>query len=501
MTKERALHRSITERWVVTGTLVLLSPAHFGGGESDPLVDMPLLVDEASGRPLLPGASIAGALRNYLREWETGYGKPLPQPGEAEAIKRERNFKVSRLLGGFRGDDEGAQSPLIVFDSVGRLAGVELRDGVKIDPETRTAEDKKKFDLQLLAAGTEFPLRFDLAVSGDGLELRQTLTLALVGLEDGEITLGARKRRGFGLVTVKNWQVWKYNLHDKAGLLAWLSSERGWKTAHPEERPEVKEIFTKLGISLPDKKTDCRQTARLSATFALDGTLMIRSGFGEADSGPDMVHLHSARPGKKERQPVIPGTSWAGILRHRALKIARTILSNEKRDDELIVARGFVDGVFGPSEIKGGDKNTRASRVSIRESEIVDSSALVVTRVKIDRFTGGAFESALFTEQPVVGKPETRVTLDLTLRDPKEAELGLLLLLLKDLWTGDLPIGGESGVGRGRLEGVEASLETPDGSWTFKAEGEKVLVTPEAETLEKLVAAFNNEMKAKVSHE
>ncbi|MBK9231259.1 MAG: hypothetical protein IPO15_10455 [Anaerolineae bacterium] len=36
--------------------------------------------------------------------------------------------------------------------------------------------------------------------------------------------------------------------------------------------------------------------------------------------------------------------------------------------------------------------------------------------------------------------------------------MGLLLLVLKDLWTGDLPLGGESSVGRGRLAGRNARV-------------------------------------------
>ena len=32
------------------------------------------------------------------------------------------------------------------------------------------------------------------------------------------------------------------------------------------------------------------------------------------------------------------------------------------------------------------------------------------------------------------------------------------MLLLKDLWTSDLPVGGESSIGRGRLKGIQADL-------------------------------------------
>ena len=102
---------------------------------------------------------------------------------------------------------------------------------MKIGAETRTAEDQKKFDIQLLSAGTTFDLRFELLISDtdkDTDKLKTALATALVGLTDRQITLGARKRRGFGQCTVSKWEVWKYNLKDKSGLL------HGWQAnAHP----------------------------------------------------------------------------------------------------------------------------------------------------------------------------------------------------------------------------------------------------------------------------
>jgi hypothetical protein len=54
-------------------------------------------------------------------------------------------------------------------------------------------------------------------------------------------------------------------------------------------------------------------------------------------------------------------------------------------------------------------------------------------------------------------------------------EVGLMLLLLKDLWTGDLPLGGESSVGRGRLQGVSATITLDDNVWVIEAaEGKKL---------------------------
>ena len=169
----RQTHRLIRERWVIKGDLIFDTPVHFGGGTAGDFTDMPILLDELSQDPLLPGTSIAGALRNYLREWQRGDGIPFPsRPKEGsdeekneiflQRKKSEQNLAATLLFGGYRGDDDGIQSPLIIDDSIGKNVRFELRDGVAIDGTTRTAADDKKFDMELLAAGTTFPLRFEL---------------------------------------------------------------------------------------------------------------------------------------------------------------------------------------------------------------------------------------------------------------------------------------------------------------------------------------------------
>ena len=408
MNDQRSTHRSIVERIEITGNLILDTPAHFGNGEIDALTDMPLFFDEASGRPLLPGTSIAGALRSYLREVEFGFSQ-----------KEAKNSWASKIFGGIRTDDEGAQSPLIVDDALGISQGIELRDGVAIDPETRTAEDHKKFDFQLLAAGSSFDLHFELIISEgqDPKELRRYLHFALQGLEKGEITLGARKHRGFGQCHVENWQIREYNLKSKQQFCDWLESDR------LREIDEKLTIWAETPIMEPeisltvllDEKTDSesiidnRKIAHLNAKFKIDGTLLIRSGFGESDKGPDTVHLHSKRDQTKTPVAVISGTSLTGVIRQRASKICRTISDDKPVFDsagEVILKNDgnplrqadiFVDNMFGQSEIKPGEKDIHSSRITIKETEIQNPNSMVITRVKIDRFSGGALNGALFT--------------------------------------------------------------------------------------------------------
>jgi CRISPR/Cas system CSM-associated protein Csm3 (group 7 of RAMP superfamily) len=432
--------RPIVERVQITGKLELLTSAHFGGGDPDPLshVKMALLHDPLSGRPLLPGASIAGALRNYLRELELGYDQ------EAEELAKERQTWASRLFGGYKGDDEGPQSLLIVDDALAEVQAIELRDGVRINPATRTAQEDMLFSLEALPTGTTFDLSFELLVpEGKRTELLGYLALALQGFENSEISLGARKRRGFGRCRVAGWQATCYNLAEPQGLVDWLNQ----KVTASEPQP----IRPALAVS-PNGFVDAREYFEMKATFVLDGSLLIRSGFGSLDGSPDTAHLH-IRTKNGKRVPIIPGTSWAGVIRHRALKIAKTI-----RQLDSVAAANLVDSMFGAGNEKDPKAALTSSRVLVADSDISGGKAMVQTRVKLDRFTGGAYETALINQEPVWSNKTAEVKLKLRLRNPADHEIGLLLLVLKDLWTGDLPLGGESSIGRGRLTGKTATL-------------------------------------------
>ena len=447
-------------RLVVEGDLVLQTPAHLGNGEGDDLTDMLLLLDPFDGKtPVLTGASIAGALRSYLREREKGYGASV------------------LLFGGAKGDAAGEQSPLIVDDAFGRDFGTEQRDSVRIHPDSLTAADDALFNIQLWQAGTVFPLRFELVIreNDDADELKQALASALYGLAEGDITLGARKRRGYGQVQVSEWRVKTYDLTTAQGLLDWIQD--GGQFLNNQS------IQNALGVQ--SLIADSRNVFSLKASFSLNGSLLIRSGGGKDDQGPDMVHLH-AKQVNGQMEAVLSGTSLAGALRARAFRIANTLGPAK--------ASALIEDLFGQTR--------KASRVSLKENVVGNARTdLVQNRVSIDRFTGGARDTALFNEQPAFGNDASTVTVELRLIEPQSHEIGLLLLVLKDLWTGDLPLGGERSVGRGRLKGKDVALVyrhdggAPD-VWEIHAEGAAITVTGDRDGLKKYVDELNTYLKA-----
>jgi CRISPR/Cas system CSM-associated protein Csm3 (group 7 of RAMP superfamily) len=585
----RTDHRLITKRIIVRGTLVLDTPTCLGTGDADSPTDVPLLRDSLDDKyALLTGSSIAGAFRNYLREQNKGYGESDRRYdsaallfGDLFSYKDEQNItdEVEKI----KLREQDTQSPLIIDDAIStKPIQSELRDGVKIDSITRTAEDKKKYDLELLQAGTEFPLCFELLIETEDIKitlikvitvekqlaetsslptfffkwlayryknqatLLKSLAITLSGLEakndakSGEISLGMKKRRGFGRCHVKEWQVWNFDLTDASDRIAWLTLDHSWLTDPPcTKSPAIDSSIVaamkKAGLDVPEDWEDKRDRFTIQATFKLVSSLLIRSGQAETGRAPDVVHLKSYRiinqqikwlfdraiqilgelPSEidlwssenlelfffahnllkaKVLTSVLSGTSLAGVLRHRAERIVNTL---EKPTT-------IIDEIFGPDFSQDKTKKAKASRLIVHESVIENTTELVQTRIAIDRFTGGAYHGALFQEQPIFANDNTELKLEIELRQPKKHEIGLLLLLLKDLWTEDLPVGGGSSVGRGRLKGKKATMTWKDSTWEIEQNGKDSLkITPESdkEKLEAYVSELANYLKENNNNE
>jgi len=488
--------RELRERIIVTGILTLESPTHIGNDDGDGLLDMPIHLDAFEGIPLLPGSTLAGALRNYVRQHDESLAKTLF--GQVSSREDGTGESVSRT----------SESLFIIDDALGYApAGpwrLELRDGVAIDPKTRTASDAQKYDIELLAAGTQFPLSFELCLRAreDQTALLQAFAVALDGLAQGQIHLGKRKRRGFGRCHVAGWQIRRFNMQRMDDVLAWLRYDpiaqlEATKAAEPQTLAQ--DIFQELSVS---KITVQPFVCTVNAYFSLDGSLLIRS-LSEEVNDADTVHLRSWRKGKNgyQQKPVLSGTSLAGALRARALRIANTVGGRGEK---------FIDGLFGyrmkdtaeeRDRIKRGDNPLTASRLWVEETEVKQPKPLVQSRVKIDRFTGGSFPGALFSQEAIWGTDKTRINVKLNLQVAasdarKDAEIGLLLLLLKDLWTGDLPLGGESSVGRGRLTGEHATVTIDEQEWTFQADeaGRLAITGGNSASLEQYVQRFLEEV-------
>ena len=103
----------------------------------------------------------------------------------------------------------------------------------------------------------------------------------------------------------------------------------------------------------------------------------------------------------------------------------------------------------------------------------------------MDRFTGSTIDGALMETEPVWSKTGENFILRLRIDNYKNHEATLLLHLLKDLWTGDLPIGGEKSIGRGVLKGIEATLYFDKETVCLKQTKEGLQISPSSSPLAK----------------
>lgn len=427
--------RKLVARWTITGELILKSAAHFGAGTGE-AADMTIIRDARTCAPLLCGTSIAGALRSHLADVLGGY-------------RSEEASPVALLFGGASSDKDGKQSPLIVFDSIGNLQGqaVEIRDGVQINAANGTAEDKKKYDLEVLPAGTSFSLRFDLLVSciDEENQLLNLLATSLSGFSNGDIAIGARRSRGLGNISSKDWRAIRYDLSSPKGWFAWISSDY-WENnsviKNVEPVKDIREACKHAHDSIMwSQLNDYRKRHVINVDLSTIGGLLVRSAPTDHES-PDAVHIRSAG------HSILPGTSVAGVLRTQALSIARLT----RKDDDAVL---LVNSLFG----EVNEKNTTSSKLRISESFVEAGVRSRSSRICVDRFTQGVVPGALFDEEP---ENNGKVNIRIELREAKPGELGLIILVLKDLMTGNLAVGGTSSVGRGRFRGT-AQLQMDDG--------------------------------------
>jgi CRISPR/Cas system CSM-associated protein Csm3 (group 7 of RAMP superfamily) len=446
--------RALAARWVLTATLRLETAAHFGG-QDDSALDMPILRCARTGRPLLPGTSLGGALRAYLLDRLAGFLTDEIQKVNDDSFQPTPEAdRVAMLFGAVRGLDieKHTQSPLIIFDALGTLpaasASTEVRDGVMIETATGIAVDKKMFDFEVLPAGTTFNVRFDVLVSADANEneLVSLLWASLEGLHNGDIRIGLRRSRGLGEVSCGSWTARRYNLATPEGWIEWIGSDHVSEPA-PSSQLSIRDA---IQSAMPEDRNlydppDNRQRVIIEVEAAILGDLLIRSPNAQAD-GPDVMHLSSGG------RPILSGTSLTGVMRAQALRIVRLVHALSRSDAETFVSR-----LFGPREerTRNPDFQLRGSRLRVSERPVTTGQFQRVTRVAIDRFTQGVVPTALFDEQPHAGGT---VRLRFELRNPRDGEVGLLLLVLKDLLTGQLPVGGTSSVGRGVLMGLQMTI-------------------------------------------
>lgn len=428
----------IVRKLVFKCRLQTLAPLRIGSGMDDGLTDI-LILKNKQGQPFIPGTSLAGVLR-----------------GEIASVYGEQT--AAKLFGSLEGDAN--QSLLNISDVVLNEADIIVRDGVAIDPVIGVGVSGAKFDYEALERGAtgellmEATLRQqDLQWLADGFSYVHNsfaaagdcygdMAATLADLLSGGVSVGSMTAKGYGRIAGKEAVAYyDFDFRQPQGAEQWLTYLEAGK-------------LTRAAYVGSGENALAEQNFYLQADCALQGSMLIRSDDLTEEQAAEGISAVQLKSGKDY---VIPGTSWKGVLRSRAYKILLALTGQNSGK-----AKAFLENCFGFAS-EGTASQGKKSRLSVEESYISsnDLKAMAHSRNRIDRFTGGTVDSALFTDEPVWQHKlqQPVITLKACVKNCTEAEAGLLLLFLKDLWLGNANIGSGKGIGRGVLYGRHCRID------------------------------------------
>lgn len=388
--------------------IVLTSPLSTGTGNSIE-TDHDVLCDD-HGVPYLTGASVAGALRAYLHQAENATENVLF--GYTETKDKKTPMQMSRL---FFSD--------VVFEK----HTISARDGVSLD-EDKTAKDTGKFDYQIIETGAAGSIRIEAVIYGGDKFTVNVLDSVMrewvCAVNQGAIRFGFKKTRGLGCfrVTAAKQRVFDFSAAPAETAKAYLTfMQSGQNDYEP--------------FALDDTIAVCKND--WTGTFQLKqhGGISIRT-YSAKKGEPDFATLTT------NDVPVIPGSSWNGAIRARVIDILENDLQASVLKKELEEVWGKLD-----------EMKFQASQVIISESEINGGVDMKMTRVCLNRFSGGALESALYTEKShFQGKTQLSIRVKNGMGNHKWV-VALILLAVQDIQNGLLSVGGQTAVGRGIFAG------------------------------------------------
>lgn len=465
----------LVRKLIIHSKLRTQSPLRIGSGVDDGLTDI-LILKNKQGQPFIPGTALAGVLRSEMADI---YGE--------EAAKA--------LFGAIDGKAAN-QSMLNISDVVLLSKGIVVRDGVAIDELTGVAKPGAKFDFEALERGAVGEVTIELTIRQNDVDKALPisyehssysvqgdcygeLAATLADLLTRGISVGALTTKGYGKIAGKDAvAVYDFNFADAKAAKQWFAY------VSEDKLPQA----AYKGVAETAKAAE---NFYLEVACALQGAMLIRNFDVDDSKQAEGEATLSAVQLKSGEDYVIPGTSWKGVLRSRAYKI----LLNLTHDDIQLVQK-LINKLFGFAS--DGAKNIgKRSKLMVEESYISFNKlkAMTQTRNRIDRFTGSTIDSALFAEEPV-WQPKhdnAAISLKACLKSCTQAEAGLLLLLVKDLWLGNLNIGSGKGIGRGVLLGRHCRIDYAGKTYVLDA-ADGFSITGDKDELELYVQALVGEL-------
>lgn len=432
----------IMGRYTLTGTVKLISPLIIRAGVYNDILNDTvddIVVTYHDGQPFIPGTSLAGVLRQTIQD-----------------IRSD----VDNVLFGSIDEHKGMQSALQINDIPLKNTNISVRDGICIDDVLGVTKDGAKYDFEVIESGAYGTLRIDCVVREchqNQVDIIEEALKILANLLKNGISIGARTVNGFGRIASEDISLEHYDFTKPESVQDWLLRKSG------------------ATITIPEEPMVAKRDLIIDMDCYLEDTILIKSIFES--------RWEDELEGKSEDKLLtlfIPGTSVKGVLRHQCGHILHALGRGTAITNEL----------FGYSNDK--TKDSHKGRVLVNEVYFdIAYTQEEQHRIRVDRFTGGVMNGALFADHPLRNTKGEKLTFPLHIRikDCTDSEAGLAMLLVKDLMTGQVTMGANRTIGCGRIKGHSVTVKYNGESYVIDGNGK--VTGGQVETLESLVQALH----------
>lgn len=446
------------------------TPMKVGSGRSSVKTDA-LIARDVNGLPFIPGTTITGLMRHAMEQKQDGKAQAERVMGFQRGDEGQGSWlsvTEAKIIGGDGHPVDGLKSPeaLATDPFLGRFAQMPIRQHVRIGHRGVT-EQTGKFDEEIIPQGTRFC--FELELLSDEAHADYDFSTLLATLTATSFRIGAGSRKGYGKITVRDIRTRRLDLSKTDDLWAYLGKDANLATAW--------DSFTDTYKSEATSGEGDRYELRLHPV----DFLFFSNGLGDPDNGTDKAAIREEYitwsknakgldlPAWQEAKTslVVPASSVKGAIAHRTAfyynqhcAVFADMLDDDKDRIRLATKRNAaVVALFGTEGEEKGSKGKRRGHVLVSDivrKQHADTQPKILNHVKIDRFTGGAIDGALYDEEPLYAKDE-EVVLTFTLLPDKETEKAhvteAFVEALKDVCRGMLPLGGNVNHGSGCFHG------------------------------------------------
>lgn len=405
------MSRPVARTVTMTARFRALTPVHVGVGREDGAVDLPVARD-GTGRPVIPGTSLAGVLRHRVTE----------VLGDAAA---DRWF--GRTVTRTDTPRAGGASHVVVDDAPIMLvegAVPESRPHVAIDRRTGSARRGHLFTREVIPAGATAEVTVTVEVPPDAPDAGDLLAVLAATLDDRDLRVGGATTRGLGrLAAEAPPEIVERSWQGPEAVVAALTGGRRW------EAGEV--------TSLVDRGRELAGPGPLVIEIDWEPVGPIHVGGSAGGIAVDALPMVTG-DGQHLRF-VVPGSSIKGALRSAAERVVRTVLDLDAPDGEdgdlsAQTDLPLVDRLFGTitRHDAGGGPGGRRGAVWIDDCPSIRAMGRAQWQEVI---TAGSEGEAADAVREVVGALE-EVGLRDGFADDGPAHLDPAHHVMVDRWTG-----------------------------------------------------------------